>query len=361
MAKSNRTIERIKKYQRLEKELATLDRTTDAAKYTEKAAELEKVQQQLRNIDKISNATPAQVKRFAEIEEQEAKIIAAQAKNPSAKEAQELRRRLTSLRQERNRMYNNITFPNDAELAAKLEALEQDVVQIEKNMATAIKNDSNVAEYARVKKSMREISEYTKAYRNLKNAQTGNIIARVWPAFRATATGNKTLNRGARIAQQSMKSGRIRDWLFNSTMRNLGKLGRLETIGGAMFSVISIAADMYDWTETATDEFTNGIEFKPLLLLSADDLDGQDNVVNHGMWLLWQGDSTNPVDDDAAYLQAMDFAEKFHSDLIDTMEIENNHACDVDIYVVRPVLRNPDTNPELFYLIMNDKPWTTAE
>ena len=38
----------------------------------------------------------------------------------------------------------------------------------------------------------------------------------------------------------------------------------------------------------------------------------------------------------------------------------NNHACDVDIYVVRPVLRNPGTdNPELYYLIMNDEPWTT--
>ena len=56
----------------------------------------------------------------------------------------------------------------------------------------------------------------------------------------------------------------------------------------------------------------------------------------------------------------MDFAEKFHADLIDTMDEQNNHACNVDVYVVRPVLRNPDMRPEIYYLIMNDEPWTTT-
>ena len=119
---------------------------------------------------------------------------------------------------------------------------------------------------------------------------------------------------------------------------------------------------MYDWTETSTGEFTNGIEFAPLLLLSADDLQGgQENVVNHGMWLMWAGDAISAADDDAAYLQAMDFAAKFHEDLTEHQN-ETATPCNVDIFVVRPVLRNPGSDsPELYYLIMNDTPWTTNE
>ena len=361
IARSKRTIERIQKYKELEKEIATLDKTRDAAQYAEKMKNFDKVARELRDVDKLTTMTPQQAKRLADLDKNEARIIAAQQKSPSARQAQDLRRQLNSVRQERNQIMNNVSLISDTEMTAKIEELEKEIAQISEEMAEAVKNDKNIAEYARAKKSLTEISEYAKAYKNLKRAQTGNVVARAWRAARATADGNKTMNKAARIARHSMKSGRTRDWLFNSTMRNLGKLGRLETATGALFSVVSFAADMYDWTETSTDEYTNGIEFEPLLLLSADDLAGQENVVNHGMWLLWQGNSTDSSDDDAAYLQAMDFAEKFHMDLIETMQAENNHACDVDIYVVHPVLRNPDTNPEMYYLIMNDEPWTTAE
>ena len=118
---------------------------------------------------------------------------------------------------------------------------------------------------------------------------------------------------------------------------------------------------MYDWTETSTGDFTNDIEFKPLTLLSADDLIGQENVINHGMWLMWLGDAFNAADDDAAFLQAMDFANKFHYNIEQTQENTGRNDCNVDIYVVRPVIRNPGTeSAELYYLIMNDKPWTTT-
>ena len=118
---------------------------------------------------------------------------------------------------------------------------------------------------------------------------------------------------------------------------------------------------MYDWAETSTGDYTSGIQFKPLLLLSADDIEGQENVVNHGMWLLWQGDTYSASDDDAAYLQAMDFAEKFYRDLLDVQSETNDNSCNVDIYVVRPIIRNPgEPNAELYYLIMNDTPWSTA-
>ena len=77
---------------------------------------------------------------------------------------------------------------------------------------------------------------------------------------------------------------------------------------------------------------------------------------------MWAGDSYSAADDDSAYLQAMDFANKFHYNLDKIQNDTNDFACDVDIYVVRPIIRNPGTeNPELYYLIMNDEPWTTRD
>ena len=305
-------ITRIKKYQQLEKELSTLDKVRDATRYADKVKEMEETSKTLRDVYKL---------------------------------------------------------PDAAKYADNITDLEKESERLSKSMQDAIKADKDVEKYASASKSYSEIREYANAYRELKStnrlrktAQTGNIAARTWKAFKATMTGSKTIDRGAHIARTSIKSGRIRDWLFNSTMRNLGKLGKLEAAGGLLYGAIKFAGDMYDWTETSTGEFTNGIEFKPLLLLSADDLSGQENVINHGMWLLWAGDATSAADDDAAYLQAMDFADKFHEDLMTVMNEKNSNACDVDIYVVRPVLRNPDSDaPELYYLVMNDEPWTTAE
>jgi len=307
--KIERTIARIKNYQKLEKELSKLDKVKDAAKYTEKSRELEEAGKTLKNVDNLSDA---------------------------------------------------------AKYTDNIADLEKEGADISKSMREIAQTDKDVQKYAEASKTYSDVREYYQAYRNLnglrKNAHTGNVIARVWKAMRATTKGNKVLNRGARVARSSMKSGRVRDWLFQSTMRNIGKIGRFESKVGVLYGAIKIAGDMYDWSETSTGDFTNGIEFKPLLLLSADDIPGQENVVNYGMWLMWNGGSTAAEDDDAAYLQSMDFAEKFYVDLIETMEDTGNHACDVDIYVVRPVLRNPDVdNPEMYYLIMNDEPWTTAE
>jgi hypothetical protein len=57
----------------------------------------------------------------------------------------------------------------------------------------------------------------------------------------------------------------------------------------------------------------------------------------------------------------MDFAQKFYQDLTEMQDETGRHACDVDIYVVRPIIRNPDTDSqELYWLVMNDEPWSTA-
>ena len=79
------------------------------------------------------------------------------------------------------------------------------------------------------------------------------------------------------------------------------------------------------------------------------------------MWLMWLGDSVVRADDDAAYLQAFDFASKFHNKLYEEVQDSQSVPCNVDIYVVRPIIRSPGTdNAQLYYLIMNDVPWSTS-
>ena len=56
----------------------------------------------------------------------------------------------------------------------------------------------------------------------------------------------------------------------------------------------------------------------------------------------------------------MDFAQKFYQDLIETQDEAGKYPCNVDIYVVRPVIRNPNTESQsLYWLVMNEEPWTT--
>ena len=305
LTRAENKLGRIRDAQRLEKELTAINKTRNPAKYAEKLKELDHAKDRLKEVDNITDLS-----KYGKEE---------------------------------------------------ITAMEKSIAEMQKEAQELIKADKDVARYAESTKSYTEIEKATQAYRLLKVKRTGNVATRAWRAYKATQTSGKTIGRGARIARQSLKSGRVRDWLFQSTMRNIGALGRLETAGGAFYGALRLIGGMYDWTETSTGNFTNGIDFKPLLLLSADDLEGQENEINYGMWLMWYGDSVSDADDDAAFLQAFDFADKFHMDLLQTMDEHNNHACDVDIYVVRPVLRNPGTdNPEMYYLVMNDKPWTTA-
>lgn len=232
------------------------------------------------------------------------------------------------------------------------------------NYTQAMRNlentDDNVKKYRQATETFSSLNQYRRALRSLRPAQRGNIIVRAWRAVKAANTGGKQLRSAAKVARSSTLSGRIRDWLFRSTMTNIRMLGRLERTGGFIYGALNFIGGMYDWTETSTGDFTSGIEFKPLTLLSADDLQGQENVVNHGMWLMWAGDAYSAADDDAAFLQAMDFANKFHFNLDELQKSENDYPCNVDIYVVRPIIRNPGSeNPELYYLVMNDEPWTT--
>lgn len=320
--------------------------------------------------------TPQELKKIADAERnlkraQEARQAAARA-NKGAKEMEQLYSKQKTAQQELNRLRKTTggkATPDDIkkleqeskELTEQLKSLDEDLVKARKADKTG-----DIRKYEEASQQLDDTIKYADTLRGtraLLGAKRGNVVTRLFKTFKglnAAMHGEKTLNRGARIARSSMKSGRIKDWLFHSTMKNLGRLGKIEAQAGVLYTALEIGLNMYDYTETSTGDFTNNIEFKPLLLLSADDIDGQENVINYGMWLLWAGDSISPNDDDAAYLQAMDFAAKFYQDLSEHQN-ETNSPCNVDIFVVRPIIRNPgDINQELYYLIMNDEPWSTA-
>ena len=226
----------------------------------------------------------------------------------------------------------------------------------------------DVKKYKETAETYSDLNKYRRTLKGLKAIkQRGNIIARgvkVAKGAKAAMGGSKLINKGAKLGRASKLSAQVNDWLFHSTMKHAARLGKMETVGGAIYGGLMFVGKLaYDFTETSTGDFTNDIEFKPLLLLSADDIQQGDQAdkINYGMWLMWAGDSTSPEDDDAAYLQAMDFAAKFHEDLMDVQN-DSSRPCNVDIYVVKPILKNPGSdNPEIYYLIMNDEPWTTAE
>ena len=296
--------------------------------------------------------------------------------------------------------------------ADEIAKIEKEILALKNEQSLLMKDakvGKQVGEFAEHQKQLLEIMKYAKQMKAWRIPQRGNAIARGWRGMKAYRTswkaingGSKTLNKAAKVARAGMKSGRVRDYLFHATMKAAAMGGKALRDGALLYGILRFGADFYDWTDTETGDFTSNLKFKPLLLLSADDLEGQENVVNHGMWMMWAGDSTGPADDDAAYLQAMDFATKFHQDMAETQDdymfdnsardarvkqgakdresqIEKNNAkpkgeridqkplsqngrlggfCDVDIYVVRPIIRNPnDENPELYYLIMNDEPW----
>ncbi len=262
-------------------------------------------------------------------------------------------------------------FKQELEIVSKTkDAKLAEIGKLEKEIAEAEKI-GDVKKLKEAQSAFSKLQDLRRGMKAWKIPQRGNVIARGWrmaKGLRALNKGEKTISAGNKIARAGMKSGKIRDWLFQSTLKNVGHLAKMERQAGILYSALKFGGDFYDWSETSTGEFTSNIEFKPLGLLSADDLSGQENVVNHGMWLLWAGDSMSPVDDDAAFLQAMDFANKFNQDMQEVQDeaFESGRGagtmCDIDIFVVRPIVRNPDSdNPELFYLIMNDVPWKVRQ
>ncbi len=257
------------------------------------------------------------------------------------------------------------------EIADLKQTYKTELAELQKTYASELaelEKLDDVKDYRDLLNAKRELAHTAYLLRQGKVAwrtNRGLLPVRAYRAARATRAGLKSaknMDRAVKTvrANTSGVASKINDWLFHNTMKNITAISKVPAAISGLNMAVKIVGDMYDVTDVSTGDYTNNIDIEPFLLLAADDLPGFENVVNHGMWLFWAGSSTSAADDDAAFLQAMSFAEKFHQDLIDVQDETGVAACNVDIYVVRPIIRNPGTdNQELYYLFMNDIPWTT--
>lgn len=266
----------------------------------------------------------------------------------------------------------------------EIQRLEQEIAELKKTYAknlddlkqthinelNALEKTTDVKEYQELSQARRDIAHTTYLMRQGKVAFQSNrglLPVRAWRSAKTLRAGSKSMKNMEKAiktvrANTTGLNAHINDWLFHSTLKNITALSKVVAGLTTLQMVIKIAGDMYDYTDLSTGKFTNNIDMKPFLLLGADNLPDYENEVNHGMWLFWAGSSTNPADDDAAFLQTMSFAEKFHQDLVEVQDEYDNAACDVDIFVVRPIIRAPGTpDEELYYLFMNNVPWTTHD
>ena len=94
------------------------------------------------------------------------------------------------------------------------------------NLSNTIKNlentDDTIRQYKQVSDTFTTLNQYRRNLRLLRPAQRGNIIAKTWRAFKSANTGGKELRSASRIAQSGTLSSRVRDWLFQSSLANIG-------------------------------------------------------------------------------------------------------------------------------------------
>ncbi len=120
------------------------------------------------------------------------------------------------------------------------------------------------------------------------------------------------------------------------------------TAGGVGLGTALIQAFGYS---SASTEIMENVKFNSFGLLSADDLEGRDNVVSHGAWIQFEeSGEINPAD---TLNEALAFAEAFQEDL--SKINAEDPQCDVDIYVVQPGISNPEKlgTREVYYIIQN--------
>ncbi|MCL2331722.1 MAG: hypothetical protein FWC61_04250 [Proteobacteria bacterium] len=249
-----------------------------------------------------------------------------------------------------------------ADLEKNVAKNEGEIVKMGEN-AKELEKGGDVQKYKTAMEDLNAVKKLRGDLKAWKIPQRGNIIARLFKTARGEIRAAKVLKTAGRsTGKAGTLAGKLKDGLFKNSLKFASFIGRAEAAGGIGYGILHFVGEMYDWTDTSVGDYTSNIKFIPFGLLSADDLEGQENVVNRGMWLMWAGDSVSPEDDDAAYLQAMDFAQKFYEEMRDTQDELSpsrfaGQLCDVDIFVVRPIIRNPGSDDEIYYLIMNDEPW----
>ena len=386
-------------FNKAKKAIETIKTSRSVGKFLKTSSKVDDVAKAIKNIDKIDDSVGSIVRleknTATNIKNLENEISLLKTQKGNAKTIKSLEQELEFAQQEAK------TLGEATKTANKLKETEQMLAKGEK----ALSPD----EISKLEKEVAELkSTYGKQLENVKNIHTqqltelgklddiktykelveqkrmhahtlylmrqgkvalrterGLLPVRLWKAGKALRSGLKSasgLNKSTRALRPHISgvSAKINDFLFHNTMRNINALAKVPAQATTVAVIGKTVAGLYDYTEVSATEYTNNIEFKPLLLLGADAIDGYDNEVNHGMWMLWEGSATTEADDDAAFLTAVYTAETLHQDLVEIQDELNTMACDVDIYVVRPIIRNPGTeNEELYYLFMNETPWTT--
>ncbi|MFQ6760171.1 MAG: glycosyl hydrolase 108 family protein [Alphaproteobacteria bacterium] len=360
----------------VESELESVKKQAAAAERAAATAEkIKSAENMLKNGKPLS---ASKQKRIQELEQQIKKLETEITSRPhKSGEAAKLQSQLKTARQEQNTIRNQAKLSADEakqveqEIATLKNTYITELTELQKTHAselTALEKLDDVKDYRDLLNAKRELAHTAYLLRQGKvawRANRGLLPVRAYRAARATRAGLKSaknMDRAVKTvrANTSGVAAKVNDWLFHSTMKNITAISKVPAAISGLNIAVKVVGDMYDVTDVSTGDYTNNIDIEPFLLLAADNLPGFENIVNHGMWLFWAGSSTSANDDDAAFLQAMSFAEKFHQDLVDVQDEAGIAACDVDIYVVRPIIRNPGTdNQELYYLFMNDVPWTT--
>ena len=111
-------------------------------------------------------------------------------------------------------------------------------------------------------------------------------------------------------------------------------------------------------TTITDDPRFKDIKFNSFGLLSADDIEGHENDVSHGTWLQFDtvgeidsGDENTPGDAEA---EATRFAQEFAEDVRKINK--ETPLCDIDIFVVRPVIGDPfnQGKKDVYYILYTD-------
>lgn len=338
--KSLSKVDKVKDYTQITRQIA--QHSDDIAKLEKNIKNAERYERTLRNMEKAQRSG----RNVAKYEKEAKEILEA---------SQKIDPKMTS-----------DALKNADKLRDQQKTLQESIKPLQNKVDDLVKTNKDVATYKQQTETLTDLMKYRRDLTAFRRPQTGNIFSRSFKTLRAASKSSKTLNKSTKAARATMSSfsSKAKDALYHATRKHGARLMRFERDAGFIYGALNFLGDMYDKTSTTSKEYSNGMEFKPFCLLSADDLEGQENVVNYGMWLMWTGNSTDPGDDDAAFLQATDFAEKFFYKL-DEFQDEHGAQCNVDIYVVRPIIRLDETTPdnpqgELFYLFMNDTPWSTS-
>ncbi|MBP9999640.1 MAG: hypothetical protein KBT14_03015 [Proteobacteria bacterium] len=383
-AKAQKALKTLKKSRDVIRWIKSSRRADDVARAIKLADKAEDGYSTISGISKTANQTVKQVSHKLDLlrarkadtkairaTEQELEIATKQAQ--AAEKAAGTAEKLKSAKNIRNNTKMTAEEAKNAEKEIEnlKNAYNTELKELQKTHASELSDLeklSDVKNYKELVNAKRELAHTAYLLRQGKvawRANRGLLPVRAYRAAKATRQGLKSakgMDKAIKVvrANTSGVSAKINDWLFHNTMKNISAISKVPAAISGLNMAVKIAGDMYDYTDVSTGDYTNNIDLKPFLLLGADELPGYENVVNHGMWLFWAGSSTSAADDDAAFLQAMSFAEKLHQDLVDIQQEKGVATCDVDIYVVRPIIRNPGTEKqELYYLFMNDTPWTT--